>query len=316
MNDEFIVATGKIIKEYLVEYDINQKELSARSGMSEKHISNVLNGNARLTEEFALKLERILVGVPASYWLNYEAKYRERLARQEDLYKISTWNLDELSKRFYFKEVFRGLELPLEQQAIEMLKLLKISDYANFKVVYQNLLTNCKGEDGEKEAVAIWLNQCESEIEIQNLEINLIPYKKRHLKAYLDKFRVLTSTEDVGLSLESCRKLCNQSGVYLVICEAIANSKVRGALTTYKGHPAIYLSNRFKSDEHIGGAFIHEIAHLLLHYNKKDTLISFAEEEAETGIVDSKEEEANSFTRDFFLDSKACLSINKPSSYD
>ena len=30
MNTEFIVPTGKIIKEYLEEYGINQKELSAR----------------------------------------------------------------------------------------------------------------------------------------------------------------------------------------------------------------------------------------------------------------------------------------------
>lgn len=83
MSNEFLVPTGNIIKEYLEEYGISQKDLSARIGMSEKHISNVINSNARLTEEFALKLEKILMGVPASYWLNYEAKYREQLARQE-----------------------------------------------------------------------------------------------------------------------------------------------------------------------------------------------------------------------------------------
>ena len=70
MSNGFIVPTGIIIKEYLEEYDINQKELATRLGMSEKHMSNLLNGKSRLTEEVAIKLEPIIKNVPASYWLN------------------------------------------------------------------------------------------------------------------------------------------------------------------------------------------------------------------------------------------------------
>lgn len=82
----FMVLTGDIIKEYLDEYGITQKELATRTGISEKHISNVLSGHARLTEDFALKLEKVMPEVPASYWLNYECKYREYLARQKEVY--------------------------------------------------------------------------------------------------------------------------------------------------------------------------------------------------------------------------------------
>ena len=53
MGDEFIVPTGKIIKEYLNEYGISQKDLSKKTGLSEKHISHILNGDSRLTEEVA-----------------------------------------------------------------------------------------------------------------------------------------------------------------------------------------------------------------------------------------------------------------------
>ncbi|MDX9824763.1 MAG: HigA family addiction module antitoxin, partial [Sphaerochaeta sp.] len=77
------VPTGRIIKEYLDSYDITQKELSQRTGISEKHLSHVLNGTSRLTEETALRLEKVLSGVPASYWLNYESKYREAVAREQ-----------------------------------------------------------------------------------------------------------------------------------------------------------------------------------------------------------------------------------------
>jgi len=301
MSNEFLVPTGNIIKEYLEEYGISQKDLSARIGMSEKHISNVINSNARLTEEFALKLEKILTGVPASYWLNYEAKYREQLARQEELYKMSNCNLKELSKQFHFNEIFKGLDLPIVQQAIEMLKLLKISDFSNFDKVYQNLVVNFMEDGGEKEAIAIWLNLCEAEIEIQNMDIDNIPYEQGNLEKSLSRFKILARNENIELSIKSCRKLCNKIGIYLVLCEAITNSKVRGALTTYKGHPAIYLSGRFKSHDHIWFAFIHEVAHLLMHYNKKDILISFEDEENKKGLNNSIEEMANLFARDFFI---------------
>jgi HTH-type transcriptional regulator/antitoxin HigA len=84
-----------------------------------------------------------------------------------------------------------------------------------------------------------------------------------------------------------------------VLCEAVRNCKVRGALTTYKGHPTIYLSGRFRSHDNIWFAFIHEVGHLLKHYNKKDTIISYEDSEDSTNY---KEIEVNEFARDFFLD--------------
>jgi len=268
MSDEFIVSTGRIVKEYLDEYKISQRELSARSGISEKHISNVLNGNCRLTEEFALKLEKILVGVPASYWLNYEVKYRENLAREVELAHINQENLEEIAQRFHFNEVFNGLDLTLVEQAIEMLKLLKISDYSNFDDAYKNLIVNFPDDDGEKEAIAVWLNLCESEIEIQNGELADVKYNEKALKSNLRNFKILVNNKQGDLSMKECQKWCNKQGIYLVFCEALTNSRVRGALTTYKGQPAIYLNRCLRTHDYIGDEFMYEIECLATHYDK------------------------------------------------
>lgn len=297
MNNNLLVPTGNIIKEYLEEYGITQKDLAERINSSEKHISNVLKGKNRLTEEFALKLEKVIVGVPASYWLNYEAKYREQLAREDELAIVNKWNLQEISKRFHFKEVFKGLDISLTQQAIEMLKLLKISDFENFDNVYNKVAVDFMEDGGEKEALVIWLNMCESEIEIQNDEIDTVQYKECSVKENLKKFKLLSNNSKTESSINSCRKLCNMLGIYLVFCEAVINSKVRGALTTYKNHPAIYISGRFKSHSNTWFTLIHEIGHLLLHYNKNDIIVSYEDDE------NDKEKEANEFARDFFVDS-------------
>ncbi len=296
MNNNYLVPTGNIIKEYLEEYGISQKDLAERINSSEKHISNVLKGKNRLTEEFALKLEKVIVEVPASYWLNYEAKYREQVAREEEMATVQKWNLQEIAKRFHFKEVFKGLDIPLTQQAIEMLKLLKISDFNNFESVYNKIAVDFMEDGGEKEALVIWLNMCEEEIEIQNKELDTVLYKENNVKENLKNFKLLSNNRKTEASINSCRKLCNKLGIYLVFCEAITNSKVRGALTTYKNHPAIYISGRFKSHSNTWFALMHEIGHLLLHYNKNDVIISYEDEE------DNKEREANEFARNFFID--------------
>ncbi len=298
MNNSFLVPTGSIIKEYLEEYGITQKQLAERIDSSEKHISNVLKGNNRLTEEFALKLEKVLIDVPASYWLNYEAKYREQVAREEEIVRVNNWDLKSLSERFRFKEVFKGLDIPLAEQAIKMLKLLKISDFNNFDNVYGQIAVDFMEDGGEKEAIAIWLNMCEAEIEIQNDEIDNIIYKESELEKNLGKFKLLSNNNKTESSINSCRRLCNKLGIYLVFCEAVTNSKVRGALTTYKNHPAIYISGRFKSHSHVWFAFMHEIGHLLKHYNKNEVFISYEDVE---NSQDIKEAQANEFARDFFV---------------
>ncbi len=295
MNDISLVPTGRIIKEYIEEYGLTQKDLAERINSSEKHISNVLKGKNRLTEEFALKLEKVIVDVPASYWLNYEAKYREQLAREEEFARICQWNLPEISKRFHFKEVFKDLDISLTQQAVEMLKLLKISDFENFDNVYSKIAVDFMEDGGEKEALAIWLNMCESEIEIQNELLDVIQYKECNIRNNLKKFKLLSNNNKTESSINSCRRLCNKLGVYLVFCDAVVNSKVRGALTTYRNHPAIYISGRFKSHSNIWFALIHEIGHLLLHYDKNDMILSCENDDSD------KEVEANVFARDFFI---------------
>lgn len=298
MNNDFLVPTGRIIKEYLEEYGITQKDLAERINISEKHISNVLKGKSRVTEEFALKLEKVILDVPASYWLNYEATYREQVAREEEIVAISKWNLQEIAKRFHFKEVFKGLDISLAQQAIEMLKLLKISDFKNFDNVYGKLAVDFMEDGGEKEALVIWLSMCEEEIELQNDEIDSIPYNERNVKDNLKNFKLLSNNNKTESSINSCRKLCNKLGIYLVFCEDITNSKVRGALTTYKDHPAIYISGRFKSHANTWFALVHELGHLLLHYHKNDVIVSFADND------NVKEQEANEFARNFFINSE------------
>ncbi len=298
MGTQIMVLPGDIIKEYLDEYGITQKNLAARTGISEKHISNVLSGRARLTEDFALKLEKVMPDVSASYWLNYECKYRENLARQKETYNLDNVDLQNIAKRFRFKDVFSGLKLTIDEQAIEMLKLLGISDFDNFNNAYQNLSAEFMEDGGDKEAIAVWLSLCDDEIDVQNEDLSDVEFSISNLKSNLQLFKSIANNGDLETSLKSCRKLFNSLGVFFVVCGAIPGCKVRGALKTYRGRPAILVSERFKRNDYVWFSIIHEIGHLVLHYRKNDLFISYDDIEDRR----TKEIEANKFARDFFID--------------
>jgi len=71
---------GVTIKEQLAENGMSEKEFAQRMGISEKHISRLVNGEVKLTPEMAVRLEMVL-GVPAKFWNNLEAIYQSELAK-------------------------------------------------------------------------------------------------------------------------------------------------------------------------------------------------------------------------------------------
>ena len=66
-NDNIVaIPPGFTIKEQLINRNMNQKEFAIRMGMSQKHISRLINGEVQLTIDVALRLESVL-GVDAKF---------------------------------------------------------------------------------------------------------------------------------------------------------------------------------------------------------------------------------------------------------
>lgn len=276
MAKEFIAPTGKIIKEYLDENNISQKELSARTGVSEKHISHVLTGTSRLTEEMALKLEKVLTKVPASYWLNYETKYREYEAREKmPGYEVGSPELKTIASRFHFKEVFKDLGWSLSQQAEEMLSLLQISAFSNFQKAYAGYVVPRAflHQEGAQEALAIWLNLCREAVEIQNENISATPFCKKTATLVFDGLKTMDYSKDIDGALENVRSRLNSMGVYLVMHPTIANCKILSALVPYKRNPALYINTTHESPNQTWHALLQGIEQLLKHYDGKTPVL-------------------------------------------
>ncbi len=73
------IPPGATIWEQLESCGMEQKEFAIKMGLSEKYISQLISGHVDLTYDVALRLE-LVFGIPASFWKNLEAIYREKLA--------------------------------------------------------------------------------------------------------------------------------------------------------------------------------------------------------------------------------------------
>ena len=77
---DWVSPPGSTVADLLEERGWTQQALARRSGFTTKHISLLINGKAPITEDTAVKLERVL-GSTMRFWMTREAQYREALAR-------------------------------------------------------------------------------------------------------------------------------------------------------------------------------------------------------------------------------------------
>lgn len=86
----YAVAPGEYLEEWIEDQGLSQQQVAERLGVSRKHVNEIVNGHAAVTQDMALRLERV-VGIPAEAWLRYEAAYRADLARITDQENLSQY---------------------------------------------------------------------------------------------------------------------------------------------------------------------------------------------------------------------------------
>jgi HTH-type transcriptional regulator/antitoxin HigA len=90
----YAVAPGEYLEEWIDEQGLSQQRVADLLGCSRKQVNEIVNGRAPVTNDTAIRLERV-VGIPADSWLRYEAAYRADLARITDQENLAA-HVDEL----------------------------------------------------------------------------------------------------------------------------------------------------------------------------------------------------------------------------
>lgn len=279
---------GTTIHEQLVDRGMNQKEFAIRMEMSEKHISKLINGDVHLTPDVAMRLEMVL-GVPASFWNNLEALYREKIAKIE---AENAMDEDiEISKKLPVKSMIENGWIENNTTTTDrILELRKFFEVVRLGLLKENILPGiaCRRQAvTEKADYALIAWAQKAKLEARNIETSQINLKS--LQNNLNSIRNMTILNPDEFSSRLVYML-SKCGIALVFLPHIGGSFLHGATFYDKNKIVIGLTVRGRDADRFWFSLFHELAHILLgHINNP------------FGIDDSDETAADEFARNILI---------------
>ena len=293
---------GATIKEQLIDRGMSQKEFAARMDMSEKHISRLVNGEVHLTPEVAVRLE-VVLGVPAKFWCNLEAIYREKLIKVQD---EKAMDADEsLAKKFPYNEMVKLGWVSETRNSKE--KVINLRRY--FEVVELSLLENsqitriaCRRlaitEKGDL-ALLAWAQ--EARLQARNIETSAINIKR--LISNVSEIRRMTLSEPE----EFCpmlKQILAECGIALVFLPHLKGSFLQGASFMEGNKIVVGLTTRGKDADKFWFSLFHELAHIILGHIGQSG-----------GTTENDEEAADAWARDTLISRESFDEFQKNGDY-
>ena len=226
------------IKEVLEDRHMTQKELATRMDMSEKHISKLINGEVPLTQDVAMRLERVF-GVDASFWNGLEANYREKILKVE--YENSIDEEINFAKPFGYVKLARLGIVPETKKASEQVNnLQKFFEVASLKNVDNEMVMplvyeNIKDMEPVKKSAIYTLVQI-TKGQARFVEVN--PYDAELLRKFIPKIEDLKS-EPLASVKEPLKDMLGACGVIIVYLPILDN--ITSTCITYSKGNSIVL---------------------------------------------------------------------------
>lgn len=298
-NDSFLpviaIPPGETIRENMEYLGMNQEELAARLGMTPKHMSNIINGNAPITYETALRLETV-VGPSAEFWMKLETQYqldKARIEKEEEL-ALDLETIKDIPYNRMSSYGWVDVTLDKKHRILKSREFFGVANLSLIKTSYNVMFRKQKLKHEISDlSVLAWLRR--AEIESQTIEVE--EFNKTKLKSLIPVFRKLTLNEPSEF-YPTIKKLCSECGVALVLVEDLPKTYLCGATIWRNDKAILALSVRGKRADIFWFTFFHELAHLINH-TKKEIHISYEDKEN-----NKNEDEADRLASDYLIPDK------------
>ena len=301
-----VAHPGETILDYLDEFGWSQRDLSRRTGITTKTISEICNGKAPVSPATSLALEKVL-GRPAHFWINLQSKFDEIRARSLEMKRSSEWvawakqfPIKEMKKRGWIKSEKNSPEL----DAIEILRFLGVSSPDSWDAVwdaFQIAYRQTRKFKTSNFAVSAWVRA----IELEADQIDVQKFNGKLLKNLINELRYITRIPiDEGLG--KVQSILSTCGVAFVCVPALSQTGISGC-TRWLGSTKVIvaLSLRYKTDDQIWFTLFHELGHVFNHRKDHTFILDNADQTLTDNVVDPEmqrlEDEANRFAADTLI---------------
>jgi HTH-type transcriptional regulator / antitoxin HigA len=292
---DYAFPPGDFLSERLEELGMTQAELSRRTGISQKHLSQLVNGEVALSPTTALRLEKV-TRMPAYLWNRLEATYQTSRSKQQEAAELNSAQARQWAEKIPYKELISREHLSASDAGTLVERLLSffgVGSLDAWDAVFDRvgLAHYRQAEGGNKNAatIATWLRVCELRAE----RIHTADFDRDRFASVLATVRHVAVKEPKEWWPELVDALAT-AGVALVLePEFPGKTELNGASWWASPRKAVVaLTGRRKKADGMLFTLLHESAHILKH-SKKQTFINA--EDGVPRVEEQLEDEANRF---------------------
>lgn len=265
LSRDFIIHPGETLEEIIDDLGMSQRELSVRTGVTEKHISTVIHGQKNISAAFAKKLEYAL-GIESSFWMNLQVNYDRELLAFEELNGISEAEIGLLKN---LKEVvecwtsFGWIEEHINKPSLilDLRNILNISDLTNVpKIAYTgSYRVQLKKATTDPYVLFAWQRMCE--LLTKNIDIaQEVDIEKLRASIPLIKETMFEKASDIQPKLV---KILAECGIAFQIVPNFKGAPVQGFIKKKDNRLIMCITLRQKFADIFWFTLFHEIAHIL-----------------------------------------------------
>ncbi len=294
----YAVPTGDFIAEWMEDNGTNAADLARRLGVSRKHVSLLLRGDASLSPEMALRLERV-TGVPARNWNNLEALYQEDRARLAECARLENGYETAAMFPLDYLRTWGFITAAEDDHATTVIQLLSFFHVGDVEALYDSwaksavVYRKTAASMPRREDLMTWLTAAERLVTLEGLP----PFDQAGLESLLPDLNALP-LDDPMTNVATARQMLTPVGVMVCLVPEIPGLEIYGATRWLHNHPLIQLSQpqHKGASDHLRFTLFHEIGHVIKHPRTKLYV---------QGTSEHEEEEADQFAAEVFASSTA-----------
>lgn len=288
---------GVILQENLNNAGMTRKELAIRTGVTEKHICTVINGDRTISVAFARKLGYVFEN--ATYWIRLQSEYDAEQLRIQEENEITQEELDILKHlhdiiQYFIECGYMHNNCGASSKVMQLRDFLCISNLTmipqiTYNAAYRAQLTSNVNVDPY--VLFSWQRLCEKKTE--GLYINKA-VDKETLRNNVANIRALMFS-DINSGIQKIQHILSECGIAFQVVKNFRGAPVQGFIKeTSEDRLVLCLTIRGKRADCFWFTLFHEIAHILYGDNK----IRFVDFDSVSNAV---EERANCFARDTLI---------------
>lgn len=301
MNYRDIMAfhPGYYVAEIIEDMGVTQAEFAVRMGTTSKTLSQLVNGQANISNDLAQKLSTML-GTSIEFWLNLQTAFDEKVI---EINKAkATDEQAEIVAVIDYSYFVKLANLPVARTVREKIdNLCSYFRIADLRILKQNdFLVNFRTgiatvEDKNIINSRAWL---QTALNVA-ARIETAPFNADKLKAYIPEIRAMT-LQNPEVFLPRLREIFSSCGVAFVLLPYLKNSGINGAVKWINQDRVVLAMNdrRLNADTFWFSLF-HEIKHVL---QQKTKTVFVSSSKQEMKAMDEKlEEEADIFAQNTLI---------------